>query len=278
MRSLPLPTLDHETLYRTCARQTGIVADRAILLAMTDRIVVAGTAYGAAARARQLHNVTTIEMSVREKTLTSQLYDRRLVDAKGAGRAAYDEIYSSADYCPYCSFGEIYEIDHFLPKRSFPDLNVLPTNLVPICHPCNHLKLQKRPLNGRDHFLHPYFDELPNSIRWLQAELAVKRGGPVLTYKVELYGNKYSILADRLQYHFRELHLERRFRRQAASILNEIEAEVTQRAHELDARQLAAHLQDRGDQLASRSLNSLETAAYYAAASSPAYCAGSFRN
>jgi hypothetical protein len=278
MRSLPFPALNHEAIYRACAGQTSSAADRAILLGMADRVVAAGAAYNAAAQAEALHDVRTMQMSDRERTLISPLYDRRLVQTKGAGRAAYDEIHSSADYCPYCGFGEIYEIDHFLPKQLFSDLNVLPTNLVPICHPCNHLKRQKTPVNPRDHFIHPYFDELPIDVRWLQAELMVQQGGPVLTFRVELNENVHGIVADRLRYHFRELRLEQRFRRQAASILNEIEAEVTQRAHSLDARQLAAHLKDRADQLASRWLNALDTAAYYAAAASPAYCGGSFRN
>jgi hypothetical protein len=278
MRSLPLPSLDHEELYRTCVETTTPRPDRDILLAMTERIVDAGGDYRVLAGIQLLHTLPTMTMSGRERELLRPVYDRRMARRSGAGRAAYEEIKSSSDYCPYCSYGEIYEIDHFIPQHPFPDLNVLPINLVPICHPCNHIKRQRVPQSAREHFLHPYFDELPDNVRWLFADLIIRQGGPILNYRVDLDEHEHGVLAGRLQYHFRELQLEQRFRRQAASVLNELEAEVTQRAHELDAQQIADHLRDRAQQLAKGSLNALETAAYFAAAESDEYCAGEFRN
>jgi len=85
-------------------------------------------------------------------------------------------------------------------------------------------------------------------------------------------------LAWRLDYHFRELKLRSRFRRQAAAVLVELEAEVSQKEHELNGAQISAHLMDRALQFADRSLNSLETAAYFAASASEEYCAGEFRS
>ena len=278
MKFVRPPTIAHQEFYRVCASAVSNAQSRNTLLAMTARIVRAGVAYRDAAHAQQLSAVTSIPMTTTEMTLIRPLYDEKVVPQGSPGRETYDEILSSSDYCPYCSYGEISELDHFLPKRNFPDLNLLPINLVPICHRCNHLKHQKSPLNRRDHFLHPYFDELPNDVRWLFADLTIVSGGPVITYRVELDAAIYGLVAHRLSYHFRELRLENRFRREAAAILNELEAEVTQRQHELSAQQIAEHLADKAELLSARIPNSLEAAAYFAAADSPAYCAGQFRN
>ena len=51
---------------------------------------------------------------------------------------------------------------------AFVRMNVLPKNLFPICHPCNHLKDDSLPENEEESLIHPYFDRLPNE-RWLFA-------------------------------------------------------------------------------------------------------------
>jgi hypothetical protein len=195
MKSLPVPGLDHERLYRTCAGQTQNAGNRAILLGMTERVVAAGGAYRAAALQHRFDEVVCMPMAADERALLSELYDRRMSHQSGSGRAAYDELKSSAAVCPYCSLDEVYELDHFLPKGVFPDLNVVPINLIPICHPCNHIKLEAVPLAADRHFLHPYFDVLPN-VQWLFATLTLEAGGPVLSYRVEL-DPQYGALANR---------------------------------------------------------------------------------
>src|SRR5688572_9418671 len=46
----------------------------------------------------------------------------------------------STDFCPYCGFGEIKDLDHHLPKTSYKAYAIYPKNLIPCCHPCNHKK------------------------------------------------------------------------------------------------------------------------------------------
>lgn len=55
--------------------------------------------------------------------------------------------------CPYCGFGEISEIDHFLPSSRYPEFSIFTYNLVPACHRCNNLK---RTVGGVS--FHPYYD------------------------------------------------------------------------------------------------------------------------
>lgn len=276
MRALPIPTLNHEVIYRACAEQTQSAADRAILLEMTQRAVAAGVVYRASGVQGRLDTVTSINLDAQERALLSELYDRRMPQHRGSGRAAYDELKSSAPLCPYCSIGEVYELDHFLPKSAFPELNVCPVNLIPICHPCNHIKLEARPLAEDQYFLHPYFDVLPN-VRWLFASLAIASGGPILKFNVSL-DDQYGALARRLKYHFHELELDRRFKTLAATVLVELEAEIAEHLGVLNASGMAEHFRELGNRSFSRHGNSLETAAYFAASESEEYCSGSYKN
>lgn len=278
MKSLPIPAIDHEELYRLCVGQTDNQADREILIAMTERVVVVGQSYHEAGILDELFALQRMPMSADEDALMRNVYDYRLAAKSGSGRGVYDAVMLSTDYCPYCTFGELWELDHFIPKSINPEFNVLPINLVPSCHGCNSLKRTRVPQNENDQILHPYFDRLPTNVRWLFADIEFEANGPMLAYRVQLNAAHHPVLSSRLEYHFRELELGWRFRREAASILNELELEVTQRNHELNAGQMSEHFADRAEQLASRNPNSLETAAYYAAAASPQYCSGNFRN
>ena len=144
--------------------------DRLNLAALGDRIEAAGRAFVDAAVAKQVFALLPIQLTVDQNTLVSQVYDLRLVSKQGRGRWAYDIVKNSARTCPYCTFGEVYEIDHYLAKTNYRELNVCPANLVPICHACNHIKQDGLPAAADRYLLHPYFDVFPD-IRWLYADL-----------------------------------------------------------------------------------------------------------
>lgn len=69
--------------------------------------------------------------------------------------------------CPYCGMirnpsfdGDRMPIDHYLPKSEWPELTLIPTNLVPVCDSCNS-RLKKEQALGIDGFrlfLHPFYD------------------------------------------------------------------------------------------------------------------------
>lgn len=278
MKSLAVPTIDHRTLYEVCATQTGSVGDRQILLDMTDRIVAAGEAYAEAAAIGRLDAVSRIAMSGDEERLLQSFYERRMQSTRGVGRYAYDEIKSSVPRCPLCKEGEIYEVDHFLPQNNFCDLNVLPINLVPICHPCNHIKLQTLPVSRDAYFIHPYFDKLPLDVQWLFADLDVIEGGPVLSFWVDLDEATYGSLARRLSYHFATLKLASRFKELSASVLAVLQDAISQHLTRLGPVGMADHFRSEGDRFLRIHGNCLEAAAHHAAASSKAYCQGAFVN
>ena len=66
-------------------------------------------------------------------------------------------------YCPICGMHECEEMDHFVPRdeSQFPEYSAHLSNLIPLCHSCNHKKSDKfLDKNGKRIFFNAYFDIL----------------------------------------------------------------------------------------------------------------------
>jgi len=85
-------------------------------------------------------------------------------------REAVRNRLESESTCPFCgmyrnpagSRGGRLDVDHYLPKSKWPELALIPCNLVPMCDTCNsRLKHTSGPTaTARSRvFLHPYYDE-----------------------------------------------------------------------------------------------------------------------
>ena len=275
--SLNPPAIDHRKLYCTAVSQTQTTADRNTLMALEDRVVQAGVDYREALKGPGAHLVAPMQLTREEDALIRKLYDSRLVSKTGVCRMIYTHIRGSTAFCPYCEYGEVYEVDHYLPKDDFPELNIFPANLVPICHVCNHIKLVSRPENASDAFLHPYFDVLPRDVRWLFATLSKTANGPVLVYRVDL-NPSHGVVGGRLTYHFKELELGRRFRERSSKVLVEIESDLEGLFDVLGPEGLKAHFIGVAEKKFFDHGNVLEAAAYAAAAENEPYCQGQYRS
>ena len=63
--------------------------------------------------------------------------------------------------CPFCDLNESSTLDHYLPKRVYPEFSILSKNLLPCCSPCNSHKSTMISESGNRLFFHPYFDTIP---------------------------------------------------------------------------------------------------------------------
>lgn len=277
MRGLDPPAIDYRALYKTAISQTQSNADKAVLAALEDRIAAAALAYDAVMLADGPHAIVQIALTAREEALAGALYAKRIVAKSGICRSTYDDLYVSTTSCPFCLDGEIYEIDHFLPQAHHHDVVMYPSNLVPICHPCNHIKLHLLPLDARHSLLHPYFDRLPAE-PWLFANLARKANGPVLNYHVHLDEALHGNVAPRLEYHFATLQLDRRMRVRSAKVLVELQSDLEEYLADLGVDGLKAHFASEAAKHYDRHGNTLEAAAYRAASVNDAFCAGEYKN
>lgn len=103
----------------------------------------------------QRTDLTTIDAT---KSDLQGVYSRVLRD--GAERDTYEQILGLAfGICPQCGVSGARTLDHFLPQSSFPELAVIPANLVPVCGDCNFFKRNEVPTSIEECVFNPYYDD-----------------------------------------------------------------------------------------------------------------------
>jgi hypothetical protein len=96
-----------------------------------------------------------------KKSELNKLYDDYFVPKIKPARLIYDSLMNSAlEKCPFCGgIGTPRNLDHFLPKHSFPQFSIAPRNLIPSCLDCNlGEKATKFAKMDCDQIIQPYAD------------------------------------------------------------------------------------------------------------------------
>lgn len=92
------------------------------------------------------------------------LYDSR----KGSGYIKRIRDTKDLGCCPVCGSTTTGSVDHYLPRRAYPEFSIFAPNLVPACTNCNSsskgTKIKGKKRNER--FIHPYFDKLADEELW----------------------------------------------------------------------------------------------------------------
>lgn len=88
------------------------------------------------------------------------------------------------DQCPYCGFGEVTDLDHYLPKSIYKALSVYPRNLIPSCSRCNRAKHAHVPEAQSQGMLHPYFAQIPQ-VRFFVADVDFSKNALTTNFKIE---------------------------------------------------------------------------------------------
>lgn len=132
-----------------------------------------------------------------------ELYNEHLSKTNGAARAVYDRIRNAAPHnrCPLCGVGNVAHCDHHLPKSRYPNLAILPINLVPACHFCNYTKRTKYPKTAGQQTFHPYFDQHLLAVAWVRATLH-PGSPPVLVFDTDPPPTWPTIDQERVKQHF----------------------------------------------------------------------------
>ncbi|MFM0367878.1 HNH endonuclease [Paraburkholderia aspalathi] len=226
MRAIPKPTYVPNFVFQTC---TGSVSDpglRGRLNAISAEIGAAGVGYDNLANLGRLHEIPPSSVGDEKflvadvtKAELKNLYGEQMIPRSKPARAIYDNLRLAAPggKCPTCGFGQVFTIDHFLPKAKFPWFSVLPENLVPSCRDCNTGK-NATAANDAQSF-HPYYDETQLSQeQWIFAE--VLNTSPVtVKYFVRAPQHWDDLLVQRATNHFRDYQIGSRFAVEAASEL-----------------------------------------------------------
>lgn len=227
MRWLPLPTDSFVDVYELCTGATVDEKLKARLLAIRPILLDTAALYAQKAGRAELHEIIQND-AVGEVTKAELkgLYKAHLSATKGAARNVYNRIRSSSpnNKCPLCGVGTVAHCDHHLPQSKYPDLAVLPLNLVPACHFCNDTKKAKHPNNAGQQTFHPYYDQHLLADNWVWAEL--KQGGagfpPVLAFEARPPGTWPQNDQERVKHHFKACGLAVTFATNANDELSSI--------------------------------------------------------
>lgn len=85
------------------------------------------------------------------------------------------DLFSVESHCPFCGFGELMTLDHYMPKSKYRELATCRLNLVPICWTCN----QKKGNHNYQNFIHSYYQEFPKDVVFLKCAIDIKCGSAI---------------------------------------------------------------------------------------------------
>lgn len=184
-------------------------------------------------------------------------------------------ILASAQSCPYCGFGEVRDLDHYLPRSTYGELAIHPRNLVPSCSPCNNAKravYPGMPAAQGPGLIHAYFQHLPDE-DFLKADVAFAADGTLsVAFRIDNPGMDAG-LAAKLDFQLTRLKLNDRYRAQVNKFLSEQRTAMLT-IHEMGASVFSDYLaRSSAGLVASFGRNDWRVALLRGLASDPAFCA-----
>lgn len=276
MQSVTRPTEDAGALYAACATRTRDVARRNALLAQRGHVEARAQLYSDHADVGTLFELEPENPDGIAAGELSGLYNRALV--RGGERATYLRLRGRSRYnrCPLCAQRDVKTLDHYLPKDDFPELAVVPLNLVPSCFECNHAKLTYRALQADDLLFHPFFDNW-SSYRLVRATIDV---GPRVTTRFDIRNPPGAEieLVRRAERHFEELALGSLYEEHAAVELVERKQMFRSTFESDGADGLREELRVEAESRRRFNRNSWQSALYHSLARSDAFCEGGFEH
>jgi 5-methylcytosine-specific restriction endonuclease McrA len=269
----------HSDVFSKCLTAIGDSGFRARLKAIGPNLAAAANSYEVQANAHALHlvpRVTSVGAVSKEELVA--LYSEHLSATRGAARSVYDQIKNAAPNkkCPLCGVGTVAVLDHHLPKAKYPDLAIVPANLVPACYFCNDSKKARYPRNAEEQTLHPYYDNLLMNTRWLKATL--NSGSPsVLVYSASPPSSWSQVDQNRVLRHFAVCGLAIIFASNASDELGPLKIRLTKLHDHGGKTAVQHHLAEEAESHSGRP-NSWKFAMYQELATNPWFPDGGFRS
>lgn len=285
MRVVVSPTDDPVAVYQTCVNSILDHNLRNRLLLVEAAIGAAATDYELKAHAEELYLIEPnscenddLALGTVTKSELKSVYSSHMVGRGKPARDIYDLLLSRAPLgrCPFCGFGHATTLDHYLPKTLYPQLSVLPLNLIPSCKDCNTGKSAAIATTGESQTLHPYFDQ-HNYIneQWLYAE--VMQTDPVsMHFFVRAPDHWNNLSKARVQAHFDDFKLASRCSVEASNQLACLSDSLKSYQALLGPIGVRQSLLIEAQSHANQHSNSWQTAMYQALSSSDWYCEGGF--
>ncbi|MFD5410370.1 HNH endonuclease [Streptomyces nojiriensis] len=249
------------------------------LIAAADAVHTAGEDFRTAAADQTLHTLEPEKFQIPgfsdEEKPVSWIYQNGMV--AGPGRSIYNQLMSAPEHerCPLCGHGIVSQLDHFLPKSSYPALCVDPLNLIPACPDCNKAKSDKRAASLEELPLHPYLDRVDGQ-GWLDAKVVHEDGSVRLEFFVSPPLDWDQVLAARAQNHFKLFGLRRTYAVQANRFIGEIRGQLPELLDSGGMDSVRDHLRTGATSSLSKRPNSWMGVTYRALANDALFCQGAF--
>lgn len=199
-------------------------------------------------------------------------YKNRLL--RGSARGYYNRLREASrlGLCPLCLVREASELDHYLPKRKFPELAIVPLNLVPICDECNGMKLEYAGEHPDDQILHGYYDDFATR-SWLTCTVEELPGAPLL-FSVEHDASWTPDQAARVEFHFDRFGLDTLYADQAAVELTGIRGYLESLLHAGGPNEVSSYLEEMTQSLSAEPALVWKQVAYRGWSESQWFCEG----
>ncbi|MEU5323654.1 HNH endonuclease signature motif containing protein [Streptomyces sp. NPDC021056] len=277
MWHLDPPNITARDSYVTCVSSTQEAERRQLLLDATDAVTNAGDRFRVAAAAQTLHDLAESQFTVPgigNRDAVKWAYTNGM--RTEAGSVIYDQLMDAPEdeRCPMCGYGEVYQLDHVMPKVKFPALCVDPLNLVPACSNCNHIKGQVSPRSIETTPLHPYLDQIDHET-WLDAAVIAGSQGE-LTYFITPPPTWDNTLMERVKYHFGLFKLGKRYGNQANRTLKNIRSNLQQQLESAGETAVRNYLIEESGSRLANDLNGWDGVAYRVWAGHDGFCRGGF--
>ena len=214
-----------------------------------------------------LLNKTIFDDEIVQNKTFKKLYDNHMSRQSSCAYDLYNKLLSSApfDKCPYCSQGDVEELDHFLPKtdNGYPEFSIVPINLVPSCHRCNHKKHEYIPTTKDSQFIHPYFINNINKYRWLYCRIDYNIDNkPTFIFYVDCPNEIEASIKKCIKFQFNKLELAILYSKNAANEYAGIRSIIDK--YQDDKETLIQLFSDKAKSYENHIRNSWQTAMYYA--------------
>lgn len=268
--------------YETCisrTREMGTERRRTRLNDAASAIEKAARSFRRAAASQDLHQLKEDDFKVpgvSDRNAIDWIYKNGMVDKRSPGRAIYDDLMDAAEdeRCPLCGWGRVSQLDHFVPKSSFPALCVDPLNLIPACGECNRTKGEYWSADVSGTLLHPYLDRVDGD-QWLDARV-IHEAPLRLAFFVTVPPTWGDVLAARVHHHFNRFGLAKLYASQANRTLRNIQQSLEGQLRAGGGAMVRAYLLDAAASRLAVEYNGWEGVTYRTLAADDAFCRGAF--
>ncbi len=214
MRNLPSPPRDlvrqHLASALTVRLRNGVPQGYAATDAEIDAVLALYDAYDATL-GEPADGLKGLTLAAALRTAIHDSYN--LTQKHGRLASLRASLTQGIERCPICGISAPGTIDHHLPRGPYQPLAIYVRNLIPVCIECNQAKGVAASAVPAEQFIHAYLDLLPSD-RFLRAQADIQNGGLVIEFSLDPAVVLPGLLAPRLEYQLRRLHLNERYARE----------------------------------------------------------------